>query len=164
MGWFSLCKYSLCMHVTLYSSNHPCFSSPACISEMDEEKEQPTQGWQASFPSLSRARVLCGPRQWHCPLWVTPQVRTGRFSNMWATISHWLWLKFRDCLHLDFILVSKKVWVESVMIFWIAFSVHFPLEIIVQAPEDPAWCWKEDLASWVKFTFSFPWALNSLRF
>lgn len=90
----------------------------------------------------------------------TPSQNRETFSNMWATISHWLWPKFRDCLRLDFILVLKKVQVESAEVLWSAFSVHFPLETTIQAPEDPAWCRKEDLPSWVKFTFSFSWALS----
>lgn len=150
------------MYVTLYSSNHPCFSSSAGISEKEEQSEQPSGG---SLFSLSWAHVLCGTWQWHCPSWVALQIRRGGDSSMQAAITHWLCLKFRDCLHLVFIWVLKMVWVESTRgILECFFSVLFPVETTLQAPKDPAQCWKEDLGIWVRFTFSFSWAPSSLRF
>lgn len=52
------------------------------------------------------------------------------------------------------------------LVFWRAFSVHLPLETTIQAPEDPACCWKGNLATlsqiYLQFFLSilFPYILS----
>lgn len=41
------------------------------------------------------------------------------------------------------------------LVFWRAFSVHLPLETTIQAPEDPACCWKGNLATLSQICLQF---------